>query len=55
MCEGHVIVGNVVEEVDLFLLEKETGGDGVDRSISPTFVEEPTVFVQSVEVIGVCL
>lgn len=55
VCEWYVIVGNVVEEVDLFLFKKESSGNGVDRSIPPTFVEESTVFVQSVEVIGVRL
>lgn len=45
MREGYVVVCNVVEEVDFFLLEQETGSDRVDRRVSPAFVEEAAVFV----------
>lgn len=55
MREGDVVVCDVVEEVDLFLLEEEAGGDGVDGSVTPPFVEEAAVLVQSVEEVSVGL
>jgi hypothetical protein len=39
--ERNVVVGNIVE--------------GVDWSITPSFVEESTIFVKGVKVVGVCL
>jgi hypothetical protein len=51
--EGYVVVGNIVEEVDFLLLERETGCDGVDGSIAPTFVEETAVLVEGVKVVEV--
>jgi hypothetical protein len=53
--ERHVVVGNIIEEMDFFLLQEETSCNGVDRSITPSFVEKSTIFVESVKVIGVCL
>lgn len=55
MGEGHVIIGDIVEEVDLLLLEQETGGDRVDGSIAPSLVEKATILVQRLEEIDVCL
>lgn len=55
MREGNVVVGDVVEEVDLILFEKETCSDRVDGSISPPLVEKPTVFVETVEEVDVRL
>lgn len=55
MCERDMVVGDVVEKVDLFLLEEKTRGDRMHRGISPSFVKEPTVFVKSIEVVGVGL
>lgn len=45
MREGDMVVRDIVEEVNLFLHEQETGGDGVDGSIPPPFVEEAAVSV----------
>jgi len=53
--ERDVVVGNIVEEVNLILLKEETGGNGMHRSITPSFVEEPTVFVKVGEEIDVGL
>lgn len=53
--EGDVVVGNLVEEVDFFLLEQQTRGDGVDGGIAPSFVEEAAVSVQRLEVVDVFL
>ncbi len=55
MRKRHVIVCNIVEEMYFFLLQEKPGGDGVDRSVTPTFVEETAVFVELVEVIEISL
>lgn len=55
MREGDMVVGDVVEEVDLVLFEEETCSDRVDGSITPTLVEEPAVFVETVEEVDVRL
>jgi hypothetical protein len=51
--EGNVVVGNVVEKVEFFFLERQTGCDGVDGSISPALVEETAVLVESLKVVEV--
>lgn len=53
--KGDVIVGDVVEEVDLFLLEEEAGCNGVDWSITPAFIEEPAISIERFEKINVRL
>jgi len=53
--ERHVVVGNVVEKVDLVLLQHEASGDGVNRRVAPALVEEAAILVQRVEVVGVGL
>lgn len=53
--ERNVVVGNVVEEMDLLLVKQDTSGDRVDRSISPAFVEETSVLVKRLEEIDVSL
>jgi len=55
VCKGDVVVGDVVEEVNFFLLQHEGRGDGVYRRISPTFVEETAGVVERGEVINVGL
>lgn len=46
MCEGYMVISDIVEEVNLVFFEKETGSDGVDWSITPSLVEETTVLVE---------
>jgi hypothetical protein len=53
--KGHVVVGNVVEKVNLFLLQQKTGGNRVHRSITPSLVEETAILVQRLEVVNVGL
>lgn len=53
--EGHMIVSDIVEEVDLVLLEHETGGDRMNRSVTPSFVEEAPVLIEGFEEIKVGL
>lgn len=55
MREGDVVVGDIVEEVDLVLLQQEGSGDGVHGSISPPLVEESTVLIKRFEKVNVCL
>jgi hypothetical protein len=40
MGERHVVVSNLIPEVNLLLVEEEPSGDRVDRSIAPSLVEE---------------
>ena len=51
--EGNVVVGNVVEEVNLLLLEGKTSSDRVNGSITPALVEETTVPVELLKVVEV--
>lgn len=53
MGERDVVVRDVVEEVDLFLLEEQAGGDRVHRRVAPSLVEESAVLVEGVEEIDV--
>lgn len=53
--KGDVIIGNVFKEMDLFFFEEEAGGNGVDWSIAPAFVEEPTVLIERFEKVNVRL
>jgi hypothetical protein len=55
MRERDVIVCDVVEKVNVLFRQKEGGGDRVDGSISPSFVKETPVLVQSLEIIEVGL
>ena len=55
MRKGYVIVCDIVEEMDFFLLQQKSCSDGVDGSIAPSFVEETAVFVELVEVIEISL
>lgn len=51
--EGNVVVGNVVEEVNLLLFQGQTGCDGVNGGVSPAFVEETAILVESLKVVEV--
>lgn len=51
--EGDVVVGDVVEEVDVFFVEKEAGADRVDWGVAPAFVEEAAVLVEGFEEVDV--
>jgi len=43
--EGDMVISDVVEEVNFFLLQKQPSSNRVDRSISPSFIEETTILV----------
>lgn len=55
MRERNMVVSDVVEEMNLVFLEKETGSDRVDRSVTPSFVEETAIFVERFEEVDVGL
>lgn len=50
-----MVVCNIVEEVDFFLLKKETSSDRVNWGIAPAFIEESSILVEGLEVVDVCL
>lgn len=53
--EGNVVVSNLIPELDLFLLQQQSGGDGVDGCVAPSFIEEATVLVERAEIVDVLL
>lgn len=53
MCEWHVVICNVIEEMDLVLFEHQAGGNGVDGSIAPAFVEESSVAVKRFKIVEI--
>lgn len=54
MRERYVVICNVVEEMDLILLEQQTGGNGVHGRVSPSLVEKSAILVETLEEISVC-
>jgi len=50
-----MIICYVIEEVDLVLRKEKSRCNGVDGSITPAFVEESTILIQRIEVVGVRL
>ncbi len=55
MCEGDMVVGDVVEEVDFVLLQHQAGCDRVHRGITPSLVEEATSMIQRCEEVNVSI
>lgn len=53
MRERNVVIRDIIEEVNLIFLQEETSSNRVNRSITPTLVEESTVVIEVVEVAGV--
>lgn len=51
--KGNMPVGDVVEEVNLALVQHETSRNGMDRSITPSLVEETAITVKRVEEVSV--
>lgn len=43
--EGNVVVGDIVEKLDLVLVQEQTSSNGMDRRVTPSFVEEATILV----------
>lgn len=55
MGEGDVIISDVIEEMDLLLGKKKSGGNGMHWSIAPSLVEETTVLIEAGEEINVSI
>jgi hypothetical protein len=55
MRKWHVIISNVVEEVNFLLLEHETCGNGMNWGIAPTFIKKSSILVKRFEIIGISL
>ena len=52
--KGDVIVGDIVEEMNLALVKKKSGRDRMDGSVPPSFVEEAPFMIQMFEEVHVC-
>jgi len=55
MGERDVIISNIVEEVYFLFFQEKTGGDGMHRCITPTFVEESTILIEGLKIVEICL
>lgn len=53
--EWHVVVGDLIPEVDLVFPQHDGGGDGVNRRVAPSLIEETTVLVQGRKVVHVLI
>lgn len=53
--EGDVVVGDFIEEVDLFLFQEQTSSNRVYWGIAPSFIEEAAIAVKRFEVIHIWL
>ena len=51
--EGHMVVSDVVEKVDLVFVEQESSRYRVHRRISPTLVEETAIAIEALKEIDV--
>lgn len=43
--EWNMAVSDLIEEVDFLLFEHESSSDGMDRRITPSFIEESSILV----------
>lgn len=55
MREGHVVVGDVVEKVDVLFLQEKAGCDGVNRCVAPPFIEEAAIVIETLKEINISL
>lgn len=53
MREWDMVIGNIVPEVNFFFLQHQRSGDGVNRCIAPSLIEETTILVQRREIVNV--
>lgn len=53
--EGHMVIGDIVEEMDFVFVQQKTGGNGMNGRITPSLVKETTVLVEGVEEVDVGL
>lgn len=55
MCKRNVIIGNVVEEVNLILFQHQASSDRMHRSVAPALIKESAVLIKGVEIVEVSL
>lgn len=55
MGEGYMIIGYVIEKVDLLFLEEKACSNGVDWCITPSFIKESAILVQGFKEVSVSL
>lgn len=53
--KGNMVVRNVVEEMNFFLLQQKTGSNRVDWRVSPALVEEAAVHIERLEEVDIGL
>lgn len=53
--EWHVIVRDIVEEMDILLVQHQPSRDRVYGCVSPSFIKETTILVERSEEIDICL
>ena len=44
--KGNMVVGDIIKEVNFFLLEENASCNGMDWSIPPTFIEESAILIK---------
>lgn len=53
--EGDMVICNVVEEMDFFLLQEQTGCDRMNWRISPPFIEETAILIERLKKVDIRL
>ena len=53
--EGYMPVPDVVKEMNLVLVQHQTGSNGMNGRVSPSLVEEAAILVQLVEEVEIWL
>ena len=53
MGEWNMVVGNIIEEMDLVFWKEKRCCNGVDWSITPSLVKEAPITIEAMEVIHV--
>jgi hypothetical protein len=53
MGEGYMIIGYVIEEMDLVFLEEKASRNGVNWCITPSFIKESAIVVQGFKEVSV--
>jgi hypothetical protein len=54
MGEWYVIVCDIVEEMDFFLLQEKSCGNRVNWCISPSLIKETSILVEALKEIEIC-
>ena len=55
VCKRDVIICNIIEEMNFILFEHQASSNGVDRRVSPALIEESTILIKGIKVVGISL